>query len=190
MIPLALTSTAGWIRRLGGKRWQRLHRLVYVTAVCGVVHYLWLVKVGRQPADYLRRDPRGAARHPRVVRGHEAKPAADPSAQPSGRAGLQPRRAVNRPMLAGPEGPAYQTSGVRLKSDSSVRLCPGYGLTSNCSTIFADHVGHALVAGTRSDAGRRAEEQTRVRAERRRHVHARMLCSAASWVITAFSCAI
>jgi methionine sulfoxide reductase heme-binding subunit len=44
MIPLAITSTAGWIRRLGGKRWQMLHRLIYITAVCGVVHYLWLVK--------------------------------------------------------------------------------------------------------------------------------------------------
>lgn len=44
MIPLAITSTAGWIRRLGGKRWQLLHRAIYVTAVCGVIHYLWLVK--------------------------------------------------------------------------------------------------------------------------------------------------
>jgi len=44
MVPLALTSTAGWIRRLGGRRWQRLHRLVYVSAVAGVVHYYWLVK--------------------------------------------------------------------------------------------------------------------------------------------------
>lgn len=44
LIPLAVTSTAGWIRRLGGKRWQLLHRLVYVTAVCGVIHYYWLVK--------------------------------------------------------------------------------------------------------------------------------------------------
>jgi sulfoxide reductase heme-binding subunit YedZ len=44
MPPLALTSTKGWIRRLGGKRWQRLHRLIYVTAVAGVVHYYWLVK--------------------------------------------------------------------------------------------------------------------------------------------------
>jgi len=41
---LAVTSTAGWIRRLGGKRWQRLHRLVYFAAVAGVVHYYWLVK--------------------------------------------------------------------------------------------------------------------------------------------------
>jgi methionine sulfoxide reductase heme-binding subunit len=45
MIPLALTSTAGWIRRLGGRRWNWLHRLVYVTAIAGVVHYWWLVKV-------------------------------------------------------------------------------------------------------------------------------------------------
>jgi methionine sulfoxide reductase heme-binding subunit len=44
MIPLAVTSTSGWIRRIGGKNWQRLHRLIYVSAVAGVVHYLWLVK--------------------------------------------------------------------------------------------------------------------------------------------------
>lgn len=44
MLPLALTSTAGWIRRLGGRRWQRLHRLVYASAIAGVVHYYWLVK--------------------------------------------------------------------------------------------------------------------------------------------------
>jgi sulfoxide reductase heme-binding subunit YedZ len=44
MLPLALTSTAGWIRRLGGKRWNRLHRLVYLTGVLGPLHYWWLVK--------------------------------------------------------------------------------------------------------------------------------------------------
>jgi sulfoxide reductase heme-binding subunit YedZ len=44
LIPLALTSTAGWIRRLGGRRWQMLHRLIYISAVCGVIHYYWLVK--------------------------------------------------------------------------------------------------------------------------------------------------
>ena len=44
MVPLAVTSTAGWIRRLGGRRWNRLHRLVYATAVLGVIHYWWLVK--------------------------------------------------------------------------------------------------------------------------------------------------
>ena len=44
LIPLALTSTKGWMRRLGGKRWQALHRLIYVIAICGVIHYYWLVK--------------------------------------------------------------------------------------------------------------------------------------------------
>jgi methionine sulfoxide reductase heme-binding subunit len=44
MLPLALTSTAGMIRRLGGRRWNLLHRLVYATAIAGVVHYWWLVK--------------------------------------------------------------------------------------------------------------------------------------------------
>ena len=44
MIPLAVTSTQGWIRRLG-RRWTALHRLVYASAAAGVVHFLWLVKV-------------------------------------------------------------------------------------------------------------------------------------------------
>lgn len=49
LLVLAVTSTKGWIRRLG-KRWQRLHRLVYVAAVGGVVHFLWLVKADtREP---------------------------------------------------------------------------------------------------------------------------------------------
>jgi len=44
MVPLAVTSTRGMIRRLGGKRWQMLHRLVYVSAIAGAIHYYWLVK--------------------------------------------------------------------------------------------------------------------------------------------------
>lgn len=44
LIPLAITSTKGWVRRLGGKRWQALHRLIYFSAVLGVIHYYWLVK--------------------------------------------------------------------------------------------------------------------------------------------------
>jgi sulfoxide reductase heme-binding subunit YedZ len=44
LVPLALTSTNGWIRRLGGKRWRRLHSLIYPVAVGGVLHFLWLVK--------------------------------------------------------------------------------------------------------------------------------------------------
>jgi sulfoxide reductase heme-binding subunit YedZ len=46
LIPLAATSTTGMIRRLGARNWTRLHRLAYVAAVCGVLHYLWLAKVG------------------------------------------------------------------------------------------------------------------------------------------------
>ena len=54
LIPLAITSTAGWIRRLGGKNWQRLHRLVYVAALGGVIHYYWLVKSDvREPLLYF-----------------------------------------------------------------------------------------------------------------------------------------
>jgi len=53
LIPLALTSTAGWIRRLGGKRWQALHRLIYFAATAGVIHYYWLVKADkRKPLEY------------------------------------------------------------------------------------------------------------------------------------------
>lgn len=57
MIPLALTSTKGMMRRLG-RNWLRLHRLVYVIGVCGVLHFMWLVKSGntiavREPLVYL-----------------------------------------------------------------------------------------------------------------------------------------
>ena len=52
MVPLAVTSTAGMIRRLG-KRWQQLHRLVYVAAIAGVIHFYWLVKSDiSRPAQY------------------------------------------------------------------------------------------------------------------------------------------
>jgi methionine sulfoxide reductase heme-binding subunit len=53
LIPLAITSTTGWIRRLGGKRWQALHRSIYVCAILGVIHYYWLVKSDvRKPIFY------------------------------------------------------------------------------------------------------------------------------------------
>ncbi|WP_297573056.1 sulfite oxidase heme-binding subunit YedZ [uncultured Deefgea sp.] len=52
LIPLAVTSTKGWMRRLK-RNWSRLHRLVYVIAILGVVHYLWLVKADlTTPAIY------------------------------------------------------------------------------------------------------------------------------------------
>lgn len=46
LLPLAATSTNWAIRKLGGKQWNRLHRLVYAAAVCGVIHYWWQVKTG------------------------------------------------------------------------------------------------------------------------------------------------
>jgi sulfoxide reductase heme-binding subunit YedZ len=53
MVPLAVTSTARMTRRLGGVAWRRLHRLVYLVAVAGVVHYWWLVKADiRRPLAY------------------------------------------------------------------------------------------------------------------------------------------
>ena len=53
MLALASTSTTGWIRRLGAKRWQALHRLVYAAAIAGVVHYWWSVKADvRNPRAY------------------------------------------------------------------------------------------------------------------------------------------
>jgi sulfoxide reductase heme-binding subunit YedZ len=48
LVPLAVTSTDGAVKRLGFRRWKRLHRLVYVAAVLGVVHFVWRVK-----ADYV-----------------------------------------------------------------------------------------------------------------------------------------
>jgi sulfoxide reductase heme-binding subunit YedZ len=53
MLPLAMTSTSGWIRRMGGKRWQALHRLIYFSAAAGVIHFIWLVKADlRRPLTY------------------------------------------------------------------------------------------------------------------------------------------
>ncbi len=53
MVPLALTSTRWSIRKLGGKRWQVLHRLIYFSAIAGVIHYIWLVKADlRKPLQF------------------------------------------------------------------------------------------------------------------------------------------
>ena len=53
MIPLALTSTKWSIRKVGGKRWQALHRLIYFSAAAGVIHYIWLVKADlKKPLEY------------------------------------------------------------------------------------------------------------------------------------------
>lgn len=53
LIPLAVTSTRKWILRLGGERWQLLHRLIYISAAAGILHYFWRVKLDvRQPIIY------------------------------------------------------------------------------------------------------------------------------------------
>ena len=46
LLPLALTSTTWAIRKLGGKNWNRLHKLIYAAVICGVIHYWWQVKTG------------------------------------------------------------------------------------------------------------------------------------------------
>jgi sulfoxide reductase heme-binding subunit YedZ len=52
LVPLAATSTTGMIRRFGAVTWRRLHRLVYLIAILGVLHYFWLAKVGVQGPYY------------------------------------------------------------------------------------------------------------------------------------------
>ena len=51
MIPLAVTSTQGWIRRMGGKNWNLLHRLIYITALAAVLHYYWKVSIKQPPVN-------------------------------------------------------------------------------------------------------------------------------------------
>jgi sulfoxide reductase heme-binding subunit YedZ len=89
MLPLAITSTAGWVRRLTFKRWKRLHRLVYVTAIAAVIHYWWLVKSDiRSPLMYsvIVTVLLGY----RVIvwmRGRKNKPVRSPASQPTVSAG-------------------------------------------------------------------------------------------------------
>jgi sulfoxide reductase heme-binding subunit YedZ len=80
LIPLAITSTKGWIKRLGARRWQRLHRLVYPAAILACLHYVMMVKADlREPLIHagilaLLLGLRLARRAPRPV----APAAADP----------------------------------------------------------------------------------------------------------------
>jgi len=79
LVPLAVTSTDGWVRRLGYARWKRLHRLVYAAAALGAVHFVWRVKADlRRPSIFLaalavlllaRLVPRAAARRVRAALG-------------------------------------------------------------------------------------------------------------------------
>jgi sulfoxide reductase heme-binding subunit YedZ len=91
LAPLAVTSTDGWVRRLGFRRWKALHRLVYAAALGGVVHFLWRVKIDlREPLFFaiaigllvlLRLVPRPARRRP-VPPAASPRAAARPPAPP------------------------------------------------------------------------------------------------------------
>jgi sulfoxide reductase heme-binding subunit YedZ len=89
MLALAVTSTTGMIRRLGGRRWQALHRLVYGAAIAAVVHYWWSVK-----ADV--RDPRAyAVVVTALLAFRTIQAGAGP--RPAGRSVPAPTRGVERP---------------------------------------------------------------------------------------------
>lgn len=92
LLPLALTSTKGWVRRLGGKRWNALHRLIYVAGAGGVLHYLWLVKGEQVRPIYFALILVGllvarlvAARRQSAAVGTSASPPLVPSTQPRSR---------------------------------------------------------------------------------------------------------
>jgi sulfoxide reductase heme-binding subunit YedZ len=93
LVPLAATSTAGMVRRLGAPAWRRLHRLAYAAAVLGALHYIWLAKkvllepwvyagvlallLAVRAGDWARRRLRrwrAAARGPRVVPAETSRP--------------------------------------------------------------------------------------------------------------------
>jgi sulfoxide reductase heme-binding subunit YedZ len=90
LVPLAVTSTAGMVRRLGAVAWRRLHRLVYLIAILGVLHYLWLAKVGvRGPYYYAAwLVPLLAIRVADAVRRARAR-----ARRPASESGLAPRPA-------------------------------------------------------------------------------------------------
>jgi sulfoxide reductase heme-binding subunit YedZ len=88
LIPLAVTSTKGWVKRLGGRRWSRLHRLVYAVAVLAVLHFVWLVKADlREPLVFA--GVIGVLLGERVVRA--LRRSAVPGLRPQGARGTAPR---------------------------------------------------------------------------------------------------
>ncbi|TVQ93447.1 MAG: sulfoxide reductase heme-binding subunit YedZ [Chromatiaceae bacterium] len=87
MIPLAVTSTKGWVRRLG-RRWRQLHRLVYPIAILAVLHFLWLVKADLlQPGIY-------AGILTLLLLARLPLPGRTPADRPSARTATRPRRDV------------------------------------------------------------------------------------------------
>ena len=162
MIPLALTSTAGWIRRLGGKRWNWLHRLVYVTGVAGVVHYWWLVKVVTDAADRLR----GDSRRPCSACACGSRSSASSTVAPAARR----VRDAQRSWCAGSLRPDFEP----------------------LDDLVADGFGHPLIARRVGMQAVEAEQRRVARAEGRGHVDARdtVVNSFFSDSMAAFSAAI
>lgn len=95
LVPLAVTSTDRWVRRLGYARWKRLHRLVYAVALLGVVHFVWRVKADlRRPSFFIaaiailllaRVVPRAARRRVRAASPGREPPAASAGREPQAR---------------------------------------------------------------------------------------------------------
>jgi sulfoxide reductase heme-binding subunit YedZ len=99
LLPLALTSTQRSIRRLGGRNWMRLHRLVYLAATAGAIHFYWLVKRDKhEPAQYLL--VLAVLLGARVVMWlikARAKPGAVPMGAPAGKPALLPVQSPELP---------------------------------------------------------------------------------------------
>lgn len=103
LLALAATSTNGMVKRLGGKRWQRLHQLVYVAAALGVLHFLWLVKADvSQPTAY------GVVLvgllAVRLVRYGGVRSSAPSGWRSSAAAGAAAREEVTAPLVSGRDG--------------------------------------------------------------------------------------
>jgi sulfoxide reductase heme-binding subunit YedZ len=94
LVPLAMTSTTWAVRKLGGKNWQRLHRLIYLSAVAGVIHFWWKVKADvREPAIYaailgglllLRLAIKAREKYRKPSRRLKSEPVQHPGTQPAG----------------------------------------------------------------------------------------------------------
>ena len=107
LIPLAITSTAKMLKRLGVARWQRLHRLAYVAGVLGVVHFVLRVKKDMTRAGDLRRAARPLLRRIRVatwLRDFLA-PSRGPAGSASPASG-EPRANANEPRESRREAPS------------------------------------------------------------------------------------
>ncbi len=148
MIPLALTSTTGWIRRLGGRNWNLLHRLVYISAIGGALHYFWKVKLDTTNPVYYFASRRRAARRPRVEGGDE-ETRRGAGWRTRGAAGVSPA-----PGAGEARGPAAGPAVVMLARSpfavGKTRLTAGLDdtrATALRAALLLDTVESALAAG-------------------------------------------